>query len=336
MMPREIYFDLTNKCNLKCTMCFFYGIDGIVPDTKGELSFEGVKKVIGNIYDFYDRKELPCIILTGGEPMLKERFPDIIKYIDRKGFKIRILTNGTLINGEVAEALSTINDIQIRISLDGIGKIHDTIRGCKGTFGKVSAGIKLLKKYIKEFPCKARLNAVISRDSVNSLKELVVFAAKQGVKIQFQHLNFITDDAKDSHKKMMLKYFSEELPMEACGESLIPDPFALEAKIREIMELSKELSVDVFFLPDVPLDRINDYYTNYKGYAFRDFCSNTIFKEIRLDSKGNIFPCMLKYKLGNLLEESFSDILKSERAKRFVNFLSKEGLFPGCRRCCML
>ncbi len=89
--------DLTNRCNLKCPICF------ATSDASGyiyEPSFEQIKEMMINLYNLKPT-HTPCLQFSGGEPTLHPQFLDIIKEARKIGFgQIQIATNGiTFVNG---------------------------------------------------------------------------------------------------------------------------------------------------------------------------------------------------------------------------------------------
>lgn len=134
----KITFAITNKCNLNCSFC---SQDSKITDVD-ELSFEQVKDALDKIMMFNPK----TIVLTGGEPMIRDDFFDIIDYINSKyDVDIQICTNGTFINEVNIKKFK--NKIQaVDLSLDGYDEGScSKVRG-SGTFEKVNKSIYLLKQ----------------------------------------------------------------------------------------------------------------------------------------------------------------------------------------------
>jgi len=136
----SLHLFLTRKCNIRCIHCYMDGGDSMAD----ELSLEEWKSVIDVFTELYGKS---VITLSGGEPLCRNDFYDIVTYAKEKEQKIYLLTNGTLIQDkETAERIAKMVD-HIQISLDGASKeTVDRVRG-KGVFDKVVAAIKLLKPY---------------------------------------------------------------------------------------------------------------------------------------------------------------------------------------------
>jgi len=120
--------DLTNRCNLKCPVCF------ATSDASGyiyEPSFEQVKEMMLNLFNVKPAHS-PCLQFSGGEPTLHPRFLDIIKEARRIGFtQIQIATNGITLNDEeFAKKASEAGLNCLYLQFDGVtDDIYQKIRG---------------------------------------------------------------------------------------------------------------------------------------------------------------------------------------------------------------
>lgn len=158
---KVVSFEITNRCNLKCAHCCI-NATGIMSDKK-DLSKKEVINILDKIIEWNPRK----IMLSGGEPMIRADFFEIIAYLrERYKRKIIISTNGTCINSSNVEKLISSVD-QIDISLDGIDEETCSIIRGKGVYEKVINSVKLLKD--KNFN-DITLSMVIS-DNNEHLKE---------------------------------------------------------------------------------------------------------------------------------------------------------------------
>jgi len=82
---REVYIDVTEKCNLTCAQCFSNA-------NKGHDRFLPKETIMGFIPRL--KKVMPKVGLCGGEPTLHEDLPEIIARYSAEGFTVRLLTNG--------------------------------------------------------------------------------------------------------------------------------------------------------------------------------------------------------------------------------------------------
>jgi len=136
-MPNDLVLAITYNCNSKCRMCNIWKMEQMP------------------LLDLIEYKKLPTNIkevnITGGEPFLSPNLIEIIKILISKNPKVRIIisTNGfatELIKSKMKEILLIKPDIGLGISLDGLGEVHDQVRGIVGGFQKVMSTISALKE----------------------------------------------------------------------------------------------------------------------------------------------------------------------------------------------
>ncbi len=103
----------------------------------------------------------PVIILTGGEPLLREDLFEIIKKAVSLGLKPVLATNGTLLNEKLAKKLKEAGIARVSISLDGASpEAHDSFRKVNGAFEGALKGIYALKKAGLPFQINTTITAL--------------------------------------------------------------------------------------------------------------------------------------------------------------------------------
>jgi len=130
-----VVWNITRRCNLKCVHCYAHAKD---QSFDNELTTEEGK----NLIDDLSRFKVPVLLLSGGEPTIREDLPELAAYAVEKGMRAVISTNGTLITQQMARVLKDIGLSYVGISLDGMEKINDRFRGVKGAFRSALEGIK--------------------------------------------------------------------------------------------------------------------------------------------------------------------------------------------------
>jgi molybdenum cofactor biosynthesis protein A len=129
---------LLEKCNLRCTYCM--PADGIVLSPKASLI---TADEIFSLAQIFVENGVDKIRLTGGEPLLRKDFPEIISKLATLKTSLSITTNGILIDRHI-EALKEANIKKINLSLDTLvsSKFHTiTLRN---QFEKVIDNLHLL------------------------------------------------------------------------------------------------------------------------------------------------------------------------------------------------
>jgi len=167
---RMVAWEVTRSCNLSCVHCRASAQKGPYP---GELSTEEGKKLLEEIAAF----STPVIILTGGEPLLREDIYELAAYGDRLGLRMVLATNGTLVTEEIARRMREVGIQRVSISLDGPeAESHDAFRQMSGAFAGSLAGIDALKKAGMEF----QINTTITSSNRHQLSALMDLAVRLG------------------------------------------------------------------------------------------------------------------------------------------------------------
>ena len=186
--PITLTFSVTSACQSKCKTCNI-GLKYLEnPERKkDDLSLEEIEKIfksIGQIYFFN---------ISGGEPFLRDDLPEMIelacKYLKPRIFhtptnailskKIRDLTIKSL---EIIKAYDPNVPFTVKPSIDGVGDLHDEIRGVKGNFKQLEKTITYLKEVEKEYPSfHLELGTVISNFNIDHLSEIEDYVHSQGV-----------------------------------------------------------------------------------------------------------------------------------------------------------
>ncbi|MBU4209787.1 MAG: radical SAM protein, partial [Proteobacteria bacterium] len=90
-----VVWNITRRCNLKCVHCYAHAKN---QSFDNELTTEEGK----NLIDDLSRFKVPVLLLSGGEPTIREDLPELAAYAVEKGMRAVISTNGTLITQQMA------------------------------------------------------------------------------------------------------------------------------------------------------------------------------------------------------------------------------------------
>lgn len=184
--PSTIMLELTNHCNLACTICPREYDYGKLMD-KGQMSVAQAKMIIDELWPYLD-----SIGLTGmGETFLYKDIEEIVDYIKAKnrGIVISISTNAVLPNF-IENASKLINKIDtIQISIDGLDEVYNNIRK-KSDFQILDQNLRLMVELTENSKTDLMLNMVVTKENYTQMPLLVEYAGKVGVKyMDFTLLN---------------------------------------------------------------------------------------------------------------------------------------------------
>ncbi len=175
-----VVWNLTRTCNLRCIHCYTESESKLYPN---ELSTEEALKVIDDLAAY----KIPSLLLSGGEPLLRHDFWQLLRATQKVGLRTVLSTNATLIKPDVAEKLKEHGLIYVGASLDGIGEVHNKFRGQPWAYDKAVKGIRNCKKA----GIKISLRITLTRHNVNELDRYFKFIENEDIdRICFYHLAY--------------------------------------------------------------------------------------------------------------------------------------------------
>jgi len=313
--PRTVYVNITSRCNLKCKYCSHFFSPS---DTKKDLP-------LSNWLEFFSklgRENVMNIVISGGEPFLREDIKEMLKEIIKNRMRFSILTNGTIFSKELFEFISNCKRCDyIQVSVDGHRpEVHDSMRG-EGSFEKTINTIKVLKKY--NIPIAIRVT--IHPENVYYIKEIAKFLLED-LKLKSFSTNSINyiGLGKKNYKELQLNI--EEY-------SFVLKAFLELNKIykNKITAKSGPLALLAFWslIKNVKKDKLN-----IKG-GYLLGC-NAVFSSLAVRSDGVIVPCNLlsHIELGNIeddLQKIWKENSKLNELRNRRNI--KLTCFEYCRDC---
>lgn len=306
--PYDVSWEITSACNLRCQHCCFAGSNY---DSACNVSHQTAINFAQELIE----ADVVRVMLTGGEPLLRDDLFDIINVFKTKNVAIELTTNAMLITEEnakkIAELFNPICDY-VQVSLDGAdAEIHEKTRG-KDSFNCALNGIKLLIAN----GINVTINSVITNLNMHQMCELYDLGYDLGV-------NLIT--------------FSK-IFVEKNNEHLLPDNNLLFKETIKLLHHEKAnlpINLRLFSYPELAT---NSNIINFLGkeiIKIQDFnCHKNEKIHIRRD--GEVFLCLYASNknvcsLGNIKHNSLVDIIDNMQ----VNPLYQERIIKNskCNNC---
>jgi MoaA/NifB/PqqE/SkfB family radical SAM enzyme len=191
---------LTYNCNLRCKMCPFWKRPSPDPSLAQE------KAILKQIYN----SGAVGVAFEGGEPLLRRDLVDILAFSRSLPLHTSIITNGTLLKSRINEIAPYINGV-VYVSLDGLEKTHDYIRGVKGSFRKTLDGVCAATEKVP-----VTINTTVMAENVDEIESLVELAkdlrAKISVAVAHEYCNTFTSSmpndkvSKVAHRLVEMKH----------------------------------------------------------------------------------------------------------------------------------
>ena len=286
------YIELTSECNLRCLHC--YNESGVLRNLINMKEYENILNSLPNGED-------TTVTLSGGEPLLHPLIWEFVKKLDEKEFGRKLMiTNATLITPEIAKALKAHN-LSIQVSLNGsCPDTHDKLCG-KGNFDKTIKGLKyLLDAGLAE---RVLIRCMVSAFNITDVKKMIKMLAEQGIK----HIDLATLTLLGRGKKNIDKMYLLPKDKKAFIRNISSD----EEILRYI-----ENGINISF---------PDEFTGVCPLIMDSIDGKKIPLTPRIDSSGNVYLCQIfsgeNYSIGNVYDETLSEICKGDRLSHLVWFL---------------
>lgn len=163
-IPLEVSIELTHHCNFRCRHCYITDFEA--PDllsTQRVLALLDELVEMGTLY----------LTFTGGEVFLRQDWREIFRKARRKGFQITILSNGSLINEEIADEIAAL-DALVEISYySAEASTFEKITRRDGSFEGTRKAVRLLRQRQVQLQLKMPMMHLNrnERDGVQSFAE---------------------------------------------------------------------------------------------------------------------------------------------------------------------
>lgn len=342
-IPSWVVFQLLERCNLRCNMCYEWGEAGAYHERKtlAELDLDVLLRTIRDCLP-----GRPYFELFGGEPLLYSGIWDVIRLIREGGCELAFPTNGTLVE-EHAERLVETPPSQLWLSLDGPERINDRQRG-NGVFKRAMRGLD-------------RLNAV-KRARGSRLPELGVTYVVTPVSYPYiaefflegmdlSQLSFVSIELQSYATKEQYSHYArvveERFGVTAtpCAKAYVREPAAfagmdcesITRQMSRVRDACTERGIRFYSQPrTLEVDNITNYLTaNWDKMVDKHSRCGFPWAYAEVSARGDVTTCHSFYDvtIGNIHEQSLLDIWRGERLRAVQSYL-REQLFSICTACC--
>ncbi|MFR1518923.1 MAG: radical SAM protein [Clostridia bacterium] len=294
------YVELTTACNASCPYCYNDSGKSNV-SLKSEYVYEIIDELVSN--------KLFAIVFSGGEPFLHPEIYKLIKYAEDKNVRPTIITNLMLLCNDDIKALLN-RKITLQITFDNIiEEKHDLIRS-RGNYEKIMfllnfAQIENLTDNLSVRINLSKSNYLQINDFINLLK---------GYNIKKATFSFLHKSGRGLTYNDVFDYKNDVM---------------LLTKILNYLEEIKEKVSDTFTLTYGELN---------KSFGCAFFANEEIDCLPRIDPYGNVYMCQIftgdVNVLGNVKENSLSDVLCSEKCINIINNVrERKHNIKKCKNC---
>ena len=313
-IPKWIAWEVTRRCNLSCVHCrSASGMNSF--DTA--FNTDEAKKLIDDIASF----STPVIVLSGGEPLLRQDLFEIASYGSDKGLRMCIATNGSLVTDEICEKMKAARIKMVSMSLDGSNAAtHDNFRGQPGAFEGVKRAAALFNKHGIEF----LINSSFTKRNQKEIPDVMKVAKGLGAKSWYMFMIVPTGRGEEIMNELISKEDYDKIldwhyDMEKDEDTMLVRPTCAPHYYRVVLQRAKKEG-----------EKFKRRTLKFSTGGSKGCIAGQLICLIDVD--GNVLPCSYFSKpAGNIREKSFKEIWEeSELFKDLRDFKKYKGRCGSC------
>ena len=317
----NVFFNLTKKCNLKCSYCY---ASADINNQIEEKDLEFWKK---QVLDLKEINKDARIIFTGGEATLYKYFWQLAKFIKENNISLNLISNGTILKTEDIENLKKYFT-EINISIDSLNE----------NINSLTRGIDVLEKSKKfvdaliEKGIKPTIMVVVTQKNKNCLKEIQDYFENKAI-ITFQYMCKVGRASKNNDFFLTPdEYYNALQKLNKKFENLLP--VARKIKIVWCGMGKNTISIESNGLvhPCQALHNEKFLLGNLNKQPLKEIFNNSPYKKTNLENIDGCSSCEIKffcggacrarafYTTGNILgKDPLCNVLKNEYIYNMFN-----------------
>lgn len=346
--PFEIVWNFTYTCNLRCKHCY-EDAGGKRPELSTDEAFEAV-----DVLSKTARIGLSALSFSGGEPLMRKDFFEVMTYAKKKISYISIATNATLLTKDTAKTLKDIGIDYVEISLDGASKeVHEGFRRVPGCFERTLQGIR----NSLEAGLDTCIASTIQKENLSEVEKIVTTAEDLGVR--FMHFNYIPTGRAKAFVELDLTPKERLGILELIGHRILN--LYLKSQEEEEKTGESKIQVDRYFSTCPQYASVVKKLSSEHGEKYTVSAHYAAMKGVEnvanflggcgagrlymcLEPNGDMKPCVFfgtsrNTVLGNILKDDFEQVwdthpfLLTLRSREKLENYNVNGQVVGCGRC---
>lgn len=310
---KSMCLNIAHDCNLRCEYCF--AAKGDFGTGRELMPFETAKKAIDFLIEKSGNRHNLEVDFFGGEPLMNfdvvRKTVEYARSIEKehgKNFRFTITTNGLLLTDDKIDFINR-EMLNVVLSLDGRKEVNDKLRISPNGSGSYDVIVPKYQKLVAERGDKDYyVRGTFTKNNLDFTKDVIKMS-----ELGFDQLSI---EPVVSDTKLDYSIKSEDLPR-------VFEEYETLAK--EIIKRKKSGKCFNFFHFMIDLDQGPCAIKRLRGCS----CGN---EYIAVTPNGDVYPCHQfvgekQWKMGNVIENSFNEKIKTKFAK--TNIYTKEK----CKNC---
>jgi heme b synthase len=313
--PKWIAWEITRRCNLHCIHC--RSSSGIEVKGHPDFTTDEAFRIIDDIVSYAK----PVVVLSGGEPLVREDVFEIARYGSDRELRMCLATNGTLVSDETCEQIKSSGIQIVSLSLDGSEeRVHDDFRSQKGAYAGTIKAADLFRKHGIEFI----VNSSFTKRNQEEIPKVYRLAKDLGATAWYMFMIVPTGRGEEIMDELISREDYDEIldwhyDMEKNEDALLVRPTCAPHYYRVVLQKSKEEG-----------EKLKRRSLKFSTGGAKGCIAGQLICLIDVD--GNVLPCSYFPKpAGNIREKSFKEIWEnSELFRDLRNFKAYKGKCGSC------
>ncbi|MCI5192738.1 MAG: radical SAM/SPASM domain-containing protein [Candidatus Electrothrix sp. AU1_5] len=352
--PMDIEMEITHRCNLSCRFCF-QREESIKANNQprkvpyGELDVSIIEKVLRETSEVKSD-----LYMHGGEPLMHQEWNDVAKVFEKYPRRLRLSTNGLLLEKRMESILRISKNLVIVFSLHGFKGSFDTYSR-KGMYDQSNRNLKLILSLKKKgvYRGLVTINCVLNEQVIPNLFNFTKYCERIGVdQLIISYPWYISDHTRrkmDMYYESHFSWLNSKSKLENNKPSWYNYSFHLDPSVTNTLcnQIDKiestKRKLPIRFHPDLKKNEIYGHISGKNRVTRRkQYCMN-ITKQMFILPNGNVSACKVfnEFYAGNIYKQSLIDIWKGERMnniRKIMNNSFNDGSWPVgvCSKCNLL
>jgi MoaA/NifB/PqqE/SkfB family radical SAM enzyme len=294
--PTSIILMLTELCNARCTHCDIWKNKG----KEDVPSLEDWQRVLTGLRQWLGPAH---VALSGGEALLRRDAHEILRHGSRLGLLMELLSHGYWPDGKRLEEVAEANPWRVTLSVDGIGEVHNEIRGKADFWDRTSASLDTLVRLRRERGLHyiIQLKTVLMRQNLDSAPDVARYAAERGVEVFYQSIEQNYNTEQDA----LWYRTSPNWPTDTGkAERVVDELIALQNRGLPIKNSPAQLHAMKEYFRDP--DGLRLAIQSHTAHETRSQCS--AMTGLQIQANGDVATCSQAARFGNIKREGIREL----------------------------
>jgi len=308
-------WEITRRCNLHCVHC--RSSSELEVKEHPDFSTQEGKRILDDISSFAK----PVVVLSGGEPLLRPDWFELATYGTKKGLRMCLATNGTLVTPEICSKIKEAGIKMVSLSLDGsTAEIHDNFRNQPGAFEGTMNAARLFREHGISF----LINSSFTKRNQHDIKNVYRLAKEIGATAWYMFMIVPTGRGEEIMSELISPEDYERLlewhyEMEKNEKDMLVRPTCAPHYYRVKMQLAKRDG-----------ERLEHRTLKFSTGGSKGCLAGQLICLIDVD--GNVLPCSyFPLAAGNIRKEPLEKIWsESSLFRELRDFSSYKGACGAC------